>query len=70
MIMILVKLFITKSKILFNYLFVSGHDNSAYHIATLEKILNYSDKIQEGSIIVGSRDKDKIKIRIRYVEFD
>jgi predicted nuclease of predicted toxin-antitoxin system len=27
-----------------------GHYNSAYHIATLEKILNYSDKIREGSI--------------------
>src|SRR3954469_7921521 len=38
-----------------------GHHEAAYHIATLEKILNYSNKIKEGSIIVGSRNRDKIK---------
>jgi predicted nuclease of predicted toxin-antitoxin system len=44
-----------------------GHHNSEYHIPTLEIILNNIDKIKEGSIIIGVRKNDEIKIRFRSI---
>ncbi len=47
-----------------------GHFNGSYHIATLETILTNWDKVTEGSIVVGYRKNNNIKIRIKYFTYD
>jgi predicted nuclease of predicted toxin-antitoxin system len=42
-----------------------GHHNGDFHIPTLKVILNHLEKIKEGSIIIGERKNDDIKIRFR-----
>jgi len=42
-----------------------GHHYGDFHIPTLKVILNHLDKIKEGSIIIGERKNDDIKIRFR-----
>lgn len=43
------------------------HPDANFHIATLETILDHSNQIKEGTIIIGSRINDEIKVRIRHL---
>ncbi len=46
----------------------SGHFDGNFHISTLESILKHKELIQRGTIIIGHRLMDKIKIRIKQIE--
>lgn len=48
-----------------------GHHQADFHIPTLKVILNqFVKKIKEGSIIIGVRKNDDIKIRFRLLNID
>ena len=60
------KIIFTKNVKFYSVIFLKpGHHHSDFHIPTLKAILNHSDKIKEGSIIIGVRKNDDIKIRFR-----
>lgn len=44
-----------------------GHQLSDFHIPTLKAILNHLDKIREGTLIIGVRKNDDIKLRFRFL---
>jgi len=45
-----------------------GHFDANFHIPTLESILKNKELIHRGTIIIGHRLADKIKIRIKQIE--
>jgi len=60
------KIIFTKSIKFYSVIFLKpGHHLADFHIPTLKVILNHLDKIKEGSIIIGVRKGDDIKIRFR-----
>lgn len=44
-----------------------GHFDAAFHIPTLKSILKHKTLIKTGTIIIGHRIKNKIKIRIKQI---
>ena len=47
-----------------------GHHEADFHIPTLKVIFNhFFDKIKEGSIIIGVRNNDDIKVRFRLITY-
>ncbi|MGN6193722.1 MAG: DUF5615 family PIN-like protein [Ginsengibacter sp.] len=62
------KIVFTKKARFYSIIFLKpGHRDSNFHIPTLKIILNHLDKIKEGSIIIGLRKDDDIKIRFRLI---
>jgi predicted nuclease of predicted toxin-antitoxin system len=45
-----------------------GHFDGKFHIPTLQSILKNKELIQKGTLIVGQRIDNKIKIRIKQIE--
>ena len=45
-----------------------GHFDGKFHIPTLQSILKNEDLIQKGTLIIGQRIANKIKIRIKQIE--
>lgn len=45
-----------------------GHFDGTFHIPTLESILKNEKLIQRGTLIIGQRINNKIKIRIKLIE--
>jgi predicted nuclease of predicted toxin-antitoxin system len=63
------KIIFTKKVKFYSIIFLKpGHHHSDFHIPALKAILNHLDKIKEGSIIIGVRKKDDIKIRFRFLD--
>ena len=44
-----------------------GHFDGSFHIPTIERILKNPEFIQKGTLIIGQRIKQKIKIRIKQI---
>lgn len=60
------KIIFTKQVKFYSIIFLKpGHQHGEFHIPTLKVILNHIDKIKEGSIIIGVRKNNGIKIRFR-----
>ena len=65
------KIIFTKNVKFYSVIFLKpGHHHSDFHIPTLKAILNHLDKIKEGSIIIGVRKNDDIKLRFRFLKSD
>ncbi len=47
-----------------------GHFNGLFHVPTIESIVKHKKFIREGTLIVGQRRENKIKIRIKHIEFN
>ncbi len=47
-----------------------GHFDGSFHIPTLKSILKYEELISRGTLIIGQRTANKIKIRIIHIESD
>jgi len=63
------KIIFTKEVKFYAVIFLKpGHHDSFFHIPTLKIILKHLDKITEGSIIIGVRKNDDIKIRYRFLK--
>jgi predicted nuclease of predicted toxin-antitoxin system len=45
-----------------------GHFDATFHIPTLKSILKKKELIRKGTLIIGHRTVDKIKIRIKQIE--
>jgi predicted nuclease of predicted toxin-antitoxin system len=45
-----------------------GHFDAGFHIPTLKSILKKKELIRKGTLIIGHRTVDKIKIRIKQIE--
>lgn len=45
-----------------------GHFDGSFHVATLKSILKYKNLISAGTLIIGQRSLNKIKIRIKHLE--
>ena len=62
------KIIFTKNVKFYSVIFLKpGHHHSDFHIPTLKAILNHLDKIREGSIIIGVRKNEDIKLRFRFL---
>ncbi len=61
------KIIFTRNIRFYSVIFLKpGHHHADFHIPTLKLILSqFIDKIKEGSIIIGVRKNDDIKIRFR-----
>ena len=44
-----------------------GHFDGSFHIQTLQTILKHSAEIKENTIIIGQKNDNKIKVRIRHL---
>ncbi len=65
------KIIFTKNIKFYSVIFLKpGHHHSDFHIPTLKAILKHIDKIKEGSIIIGVRKNDDIKLRFRFLKSD
>ena len=64
------KIIFTKKVKFYSVVFLKpGHHHSNFHVPTLKAILNHLDKIKEGSIIIGMRKDNEIKLRFRLLNF-
>ena len=45
-----------------------GHFDGKFHIPTFETILKNKELIREGTLIIGQRIENKIKIRVKQIE--
>lgn len=61
------KIIFTRNIKFYSIIFLKpGHHYADFHIPTLKLILNqFIDKVKEGSIVIGVRKNDDIKIRFR-----
>jgi predicted nuclease of predicted toxin-antitoxin system len=64
------KIIFTKSVPFFSIIYLRpGHLDAGFHIPTLKSILKRKELIIAGTLVIGSRKDDKIKIRIKQIQF-
>jgi predicted nuclease of predicted toxin-antitoxin system len=63
------KLIFTTSILFYSIIYLRpGHLYGTFHIPTLESIFKKKELIQRGTLIIGQRTENKIKIRIKQIQ--
>jgi predicted nuclease of predicted toxin-antitoxin system len=63
------KLIFTTSILFYSIIYLRpGHLHGAFHIPTLETIFKKKELIQRGTLIIGQRTENKIKIRVKQIQ--